>query len=705
RLTGGPSTPGCIGNAEQMGEGWSDFFGLMLTMRATDTRTTNRGVGTYALFQPTTGPGIRPAPYNTNFAVNDYTYQDSRTQAIPHGVGFIWNTILWEATWDMIDQYGFSAAIYNGTGTAGNQMMLRIVTEGLKLQPCEPGFVDGRNAILQADANLYPDAANPGRGLHYSLLWSAFARRGLGFSATQGSVTSNADNTESFDTPLPAPTTATVSPASVLAVAPPNGTTTATVTLTNPTANSSALTFTTVIENATIPAFAPPLPLTREAVLPSADASAQSPSPWLEAVPEAPAFPAAAAAPEAAASAAPSRGAATGASGNEAAVAVSCTGGQVLAQNARTSYSIATSGTFEFGQSFTAPCTGYLTTVSPQLYFQDVVEVHGVAVTGTMRVYAGAGTAGAVLGSGPVAFTNLSAGEATLNVPLTTQALLTEGQVYTWFLDLTSGKTPMLFSTANPYSGGTYYVTGNGNPASAGPDAARDMQFSLAFAPPVNWIRVSTSGGTVPGGASRAITLSFDATGLAAGTYTAELKVTTNTSGTPTVTVPVTFLVRNSSVQVAGQGGWRMMAAPTSTMTVANLASQNLVQGIPGYYATDPRCGGVCQPNLYTGYTGSAYTAPAGGSDVLQPGRGMLWYFYNQNITPGGPSNSVALPMTINAPAGAAEPTASVPVTLHAAGNKWNMLGNPFMTGINVSDLPSWASGGTLTSAVGQVWD
>ncbi len=31
RLTGGPAAAGCLGNSEQMGEGWSDYYGLMLT--------------------------------------------------------------------------------------------------------------------------------------------------------------------------------------------------------------------------------------------------------------------------------------------------------------------------------------------------------------------------------------------------------------------------------------------------------------------------------------------------------------------------------------------------------------------------------------------------------------------------------------------------------------------------------------------------
>ena len=59
-------------------------------------------------------------------------------------------------------------------------MAIALVTEGLKLQPCNPGFVDGRNAILDADVALYG-------GANQCLIWEAFAKRGLGVSAEQGS--------------------------------------------------------------------------------------------------------------------------------------------------------------------------------------------------------------------------------------------------------------------------------------------------------------------------------------------------------------------------------------------------------------------------------------------------------------------------------------------------------------------------------------
>lgn len=195
RLTGGPSNSNCLGNAEQMGEGWSDWFGLMMTMKPGDVGSAVRGVGTYAVFQPTNGTGIRPAPYTTDMSVNNFTYGSiTNTAAIsqPHGIGFLWCNMLWEMTWLLVDRHGFDPDLINGTG--GNNIAMRLVTHALKLQPCNPGFVDGRNAILRADTLLFA-AQNS------CLIWEAFAKRGLGLSASQGSANNRSDGTQAFNTP------------------------------------------------------------------------------------------------------------------------------------------------------------------------------------------------------------------------------------------------------------------------------------------------------------------------------------------------------------------------------------------------------------------------------------------------------------------------------------------------------------------------
>ncbi|MCH9659347.1 MAG: M36 family metallopeptidase [Bacteroidetes bacterium] len=205
RLTGGGGNTSCLNNSEQMGEGWSDWYGIVMTIEAGDTGVDPRGVGTYLFDQGAGGPGIRPNPYSTDLAVNPTTYGNIGGLAIPHGVGYAWSTMLWEMTWALIDEHGFDTDFYNFSGDvsvdAGNVQAIALVTEAMKLQPCSPGFVDGRDAIFAADQAIYG-------GANECLIWDAFAKRGLGFSAEQGSSGSTTDGTEAFDSPVPAINTA-----------------------------------------------------------------------------------------------------------------------------------------------------------------------------------------------------------------------------------------------------------------------------------------------------------------------------------------------------------------------------------------------------------------------------------------------------------------------------------------------------------------
>lgn len=194
RLTGGPANTSCLGNNEQMGEGWSDFLGLVLTANASDTPTTLRGVGTWALNEPPDGPGIRDIPYTTDMGVNGWTYDTIKTTSGPHPLGAVWAAMLWDVYWVLVQEHGFNPDIYGDWTTGGNNLALRLVQDGMKLQPCSPGFVDGRDGILAADQALTG-------GANQCLIWGAFARRGLGYSADQGLSTSRTDGTEAFDIP------------------------------------------------------------------------------------------------------------------------------------------------------------------------------------------------------------------------------------------------------------------------------------------------------------------------------------------------------------------------------------------------------------------------------------------------------------------------------------------------------------------------
>jgi len=82
--------------------------------------------------------------------------------------------------------------LYNGSG--GNNIALELILLGMKLTPVNPGFVDARDAILRADEAIYG-------GANACIIWEAFAKRGLGYGADQGSSENIFDGTESDNVP------------------------------------------------------------------------------------------------------------------------------------------------------------------------------------------------------------------------------------------------------------------------------------------------------------------------------------------------------------------------------------------------------------------------------------------------------------------------------------------------------------------------
>ena len=200
RLTGGPAIVNCLQNSEQAGEGWSDYMSLMMgTNWATATVNDGiirRGIGTYALNQPITGVGIRRFPYSTDMAIYPLTYANLPGSVVPHGVGEIWCMMIWEMTWEIIKQDNIIEPNFlNPAGAVstwrGNAAAMKLVMEGMRLQPCSPGFVQSRDAILQADQVFFG-------GRYKCAIWKAFAKRGLGRNASQGTSGSITDGVADF---------------------------------------------------------------------------------------------------------------------------------------------------------------------------------------------------------------------------------------------------------------------------------------------------------------------------------------------------------------------------------------------------------------------------------------------------------------------------------------------------------------------------
>jgi extracellular elastinolytic metalloproteinase len=206
RLTGGPANVNCLSALESrgMGEGWSDFLALVFTAMPGDLDTDARGVAPYLIGQPPTGGGIRNFPYSTDLVASPLTYGDISSLNWPHGVGEVWAASLWEMYWLLVEQDGFDPDLYAGTG--GNNAALQLVLDGMKLQPCNPTFVTGRDALLAAEANS-------SGGANECLIWEAFAKRGVGLNADDGGSAASLAVTEDFDLPatcVPEPGTATL---------------------------------------------------------------------------------------------------------------------------------------------------------------------------------------------------------------------------------------------------------------------------------------------------------------------------------------------------------------------------------------------------------------------------------------------------------------------------------------------------------------
>lgn len=128
-----------------------------------------------------------------------------------HAIGEVWAEILWVVARRLIRTHGFIESLFpprpleDGTipianfyrapkslstkasgqlvPKHGNSLMVQLVLNGMKLQPCRPGFFEARDAIIQADQVLTG-------GENFCDLWIAFAERGLGINATVQRLTS-----------------------------------------------------------------------------------------------------------------------------------------------------------------------------------------------------------------------------------------------------------------------------------------------------------------------------------------------------------------------------------------------------------------------------------------------------------------------------------------------------------------------------------
>jgi hypothetical protein len=188
RLTGTDNSVG-LGSIQGggMGEGWSDFFAMSFLNTSDLPLDTPYATGSYVTGR---ARGVRAYPYSTSFEANTLTFGDIRFNSEVHAQGTVWCTALWGMRQALIARYGLDE---------GRRTAERLVVAGLKLTPQAPTFIDARDAILLADRTT-------NNGANQDLIWGAFARRGLGKSATVSNVSSpvgfRISATEAYDVPV-----------------------------------------------------------------------------------------------------------------------------------------------------------------------------------------------------------------------------------------------------------------------------------------------------------------------------------------------------------------------------------------------------------------------------------------------------------------------------------------------------------------------
>ena len=197
-----------LGNNQgrSMGEGWSDFNAMLMTIRPEDAMVpTNAGwSGAYPTGAPSVWAqgnnafyeGIRRYPYSTDLTKNPLTFKHIE-EGVPlpatptpafgasgvnnsevHSAGEVWNSALWECY----------AALLKDTGRLtfqqAQERMRRYLVSSLKLTPNNPTFTEARDAMLLA--MFSSDRAD------YDLCVNGFAKRGLG----TGAVSPDHDSTD-----------------------------------------------------------------------------------------------------------------------------------------------------------------------------------------------------------------------------------------------------------------------------------------------------------------------------------------------------------------------------------------------------------------------------------------------------------------------------------------------------------------------------
>jgi subtilisin-like proprotein convertase family protein len=175
-------------NANQpraMGEGWSDWYAMdYLVANGLVSDTSADGevvVGEYVTGDPV--HGIRHQALDCSVGSTSPNCGGSATAG--HSGGFTYADLGKVGGWDAStpafevhdDGEIWSETLWDLRKVLGATTARQLITDGMRLSPTDPSYLDERDAILQADVAGFGAA-------HHAAIWQVFAARGMGYGAT-----------------------------------------------------------------------------------------------------------------------------------------------------------------------------------------------------------------------------------------------------------------------------------------------------------------------------------------------------------------------------------------------------------------------------------------------------------------------------------------------------------------------------------------
>lgn len=185
RLTGGPNTVLCLQNTEglALNEGWSDFFAHAFQWNTNRDRYYAHHI--FGMLKTDT----RKYPITSNKNLNPLMYSSlsySGSSFDTYKGGELWAVILHEVFYNIVERYKKDEDYFleekSLDFSPSNYLVMKIVVDGMRMQPCSPTFITARDAILTSTERIIGDNTK-----FKCLVWVGFARRGLGYGAKAGS--------------------------------------------------------------------------------------------------------------------------------------------------------------------------------------------------------------------------------------------------------------------------------------------------------------------------------------------------------------------------------------------------------------------------------------------------------------------------------------------------------------------------------------